>query len=140
MNEILVNIRKICTKYNLSVSARVCLALIVEYYLCNGNKDDIREVLEENVEYFPLDIIPATNEVIQYLKELNLTLVDYKYSDEVYGSWQKFDIGGQEWYILFTLINGRRSDFGDGGYTTKTIDKDTRSTVNYAKSMTDFHR
>lgn len=119
MNEILVNIRKICTKYNLSVSARVCLALIVEYYLCNGNKDDMREVLEENVEYFPLDIIPATNEVIQYLKELNLALVDYKYSDEEYGSWQKFDIGGEEWYILFTLINGRRSDFGDGGYSLR---------------------
>ena len=141
MNETLVNIRKICTKYNLSVSARVCLALIVEYYLCNGNKDDMRQVLEENVEYFPIDIIQATNEVIEYLKESNLSLVDYKYSDKEYDSWQKFDIDGQEWYILFTLINGCRSDFVDGGYTikslSKSLDKDKRSTVGYIRSTTD---
>lgn len=123
MNNVIVNIKHICTKYNMSVSARLCYALIVEYFLCNGNKDDIREVLEENCEYFPLDIIPAASEIVEYLKISNVVLLDYSYSDEVYGSWQKFDINGQVWYVLFTLINGRRSDFADGGYMSKTIDE-----------------
>ena len=124
MNEILVNIRKICTKYNMSVSARVCLALIVEYYLCNGEKDDIREVLQEHVEYFPLDIIPATDEIAEYLKQLNLPLVDYSYSDDERASWQKFDIDGDEWYISFTLVDGRRSDFENGWFSSsKELDK-----------------
>lgn len=118
MNDILMHIRKICTKYNMSVSARVCLALIVEYYLCNGKKDDIREVLEENVDYFPLDIIPATDEIVEYLKELNLPLIDYNYCDVERGSWQKFDIGGNEWYINFTLVDGRRSDFENGWFSS----------------------
>ena len=124
MIDILVHIRKICTKYNMSVSARMCYALIVEYYLCNGKKDDIREVLEENVEYFPLDIIPATDEIVEYLKQLNLPLVDYNYSDVERGSWQKFDIGGEEWYIIFTLVDGRRSDFENGWFSgAKELDK-----------------
>lgn len=100
----------------MSVSARVCLALIVEYHLCNGKKDNIREVLEENVDYFPLDIIPATDEIVEYLTASNVILIDYHYSDEENGSWQKFDIGRERWYISFTLINGRRSDFENGGY------------------------
>lgn len=125
MNNVLVNIKHICTKYNMSVSARLCYALIVEYFLCNGNKDDIREVLEENVDYFPLDIIPAANEIVEYLKISNVVLIDYHYSDEENESWQKFDIHGQEWYIRFTLIDGRRSDFENGGYwgVAETLDK-----------------
>jgi hypothetical protein len=116
MMKIIFKIREICYDHGLFIDhGQACLAIIVEYCISNGNRDRIRDVLFEYVDYFPVDITQASEKIVNYLHNIELATCGCNYVDAENGSWIEFVIDDKHWKIYFTLVSGY-SDYVGGRY------------------------
>jgi len=117
MNNLVQNIKNICKKYSLNISARISLALIVEFFITGYELDDIQDVFTENNIIDPPNVWDATIEVIEYLdsQDLKVLVKHFDYTNKSL-SYVKFQLDDEKARIDF-IMTPWRSDYKNGSYT-----------------------
>lgn len=118
IQEVLTNIRKIFAKYDLFISAKMCMAIAVEYVITVHNIQAIRDILATHIDQRQQDIYDATLDVVDYLETIELSASGALFMRDD-NSWVQFTIDGKNWYIDFKMHGMLRSDIYDGPYSVR---------------------
>lgn len=131
INSITTDINAICKKYSLNITARMALALLVEYFIVHGEPDNVQDVFTENGIIDPQNVWEATIEIIEYFEKWHMKmLVQHLDYTNTKMSYIKFDMGkGEQAYIDFSMTPYRiRSNIAYGSYDIRLI-----ANTNYPK-------
>ena len=121
INFLVSDIKNICKKYSLNISAKMAMAIIVEWFITSCEYDDIQEIFTQNDIIDPQNVWDSVFEVIEYLEQSNITcLVKHIDFTNKTVSYVKFDMGGERAYIDFYMEQSR-SNFVNGTYGIRLI-------------------